>query len=196
MGYILKDGRPLFIGRNVNVTPVKSDLREKRETFFLDARLIGVLSAADSKRFLELAKSDPVAFTYSVWRMFNDSAKDATAKLCDLAIKGNGGHVIKAIKIMFFDAAPKINAFSISYIVTQLGDYIDTDPRKVRRAFERMFLADLTTTCTVVKAMYEASPRGTKDIAKLLMTSRKMRFFKLLIKPMLKQLSLKPYRKR
>jgi hypothetical protein len=183
MGYIVKQGRLIGIGRNVKFTLVPNELKEKRKALFTDTHLIDIINALDSGRFYDMAKKDPVIFTYAMWRLFQQDAAKATDKLCELAIYGNAKEVLKALELMFFDASKKINAFCLGYIISKISEFIDTNPRKVKMAVKKVLMADFLTALRVMKGMYEESPRITKEIGKKLMSGTRLRMLKKFIRP-------------
>lgn len=186
MSYILKKGRLTFIGRNVRVTRIKSELCEKRSALYNDSHLISLLENLDSKGFLKTASDDPVSFTYSMWRLFHNDAKKATSKICELAIKKDPKVVLRSLEIMLFDASPKINAFCLEYIISQMNGFVDTNPQKVKKAIKEMIKADFSATLRIIKMMYQSSPRATKEIAKKLISKNKLQLLKIFITPTIK----------
>ena len=187
MSFILKNGKPVGIGKNVKVTLIESDMREKRKALYDDSYERVEIFDLDSAEFLFEAKKDPVTFTYTMWRLFKEDTKRATEKVCDLAIRGNARDVAKTLELMLFDASPKINAFCLNFIISQLSHYIEHDPKLVKSALKRMLVADLKTTLRIMKGMYYSSPRTAKDIAKKLMSRTQYLFVKTFIKPVIRK---------
>ena len=185
MSFVIKNGKPTGIGRNVKFTDVPCDLKGKRRALFEAGYLDDAFANLNSREFVRLAKSDPVTFTYAMWRIFKEDAALATDKICDMAITRDPRDVIQAFEIMFFDAAPKINAFGLGYIISQFNDYVNTNPKKVKKAIKRTLARDFATTLRVMKGMYEASPKISKEIAKKFIGRVQYRIIKTLIKPML-----------